>query len=121
MPASERLPIFVGSPEENSLPGFRRWLGRWKPDVLLTLYGHERQWLDTLGLSVPRDIGLACLIRPQGRLLAGIDDRYGAIGAATVELTASKIGFNHYGIPAIPRLILIEGRWVSGRSVRKVP
>lgn len=120
MPAGKRLPVFVGAPEENSLPGFRRWISRWKPDVLLTLYGHEQEWLDTLGLAVPRDIGLACLIRPPGKVLAGIDDRYGAIGAATVELTASKIGFNHYGIPAIPRLILIEGRWVSGRSVRKL-
>ncbi len=119
LPKADRVPVLVGSPEEGSRPAFRRWLGRWKPDVVLTLYGHEQAWLDELGLSVPRDIGLACLIRRPGTALAGIDDRYGEIGAATVELVAAKIGFNHYGVPAIPRLILIEGRWVAGRSLRR--
>jgi hypothetical protein len=119
MTPSEQIPVFVGSPKENSFKAFQRWHRTWRPDVLLTLYGHEREWLEKIGLAVPKNIGLACLIRPPGSSFAGIDDRYGEIGAVTVELTASKIGFNHYGIPPISRLILIEGRWLSGRSIRR--
>jgi len=119
LPRERRIPLFVGSEEENSFPAFRRWRDRWRPDVLLTLYGHERKWLDALKLRIPRDIGLACVIRPPGSRVAGIDDRFDHIGAATVELVASKIAFNQYGIPSDPRLILIEGRWVNGPSVRR--
>ena len=119
LPEERRIPVFVGSVEEDSLSAFRQWHRQWRPDVLLTLYGHEKKWLEAMKLRVPRGIGLACLIRPPGSLLAGINDRYDEIGAATVELIASKIAFNQYGVPTNPRLILIEGRWVDGRSVRR--
>lgn len=116
---SERIPLFVGSEEEQSFGLFQKWVFRWRPDVLLSLYGEERCWLDSLNLRVPEKIGLACLIRPRGSRLAGIDDRFEHIGAATVELVASKIAFNQFGIPSDPKLTLIEGRWVDGQSLRK--
>ena len=119
LPKGRRIPLFVGSEEENSFAEFRKWQAKWKPDVLLTLYGHEKQWLKKLGLQVRKDIGLACVIRPPGSALAGINDRYDEIGAATVELVASKIAFNQYGIPPYPKLILIEGHWVEGKSLRR--
>lgn len=119
LPKDRRIPLFVGSAEEKSLPRFQSWHSRWKPDALLTLYGHESEWLDEMGLRIPRDIGLACVIRPPGRSFAGINDQYDHIGAATVELVASKIAFNQYGIPAHPKLILIEGYWAAGKSVRR--
>lgn len=119
LPASRRVPLFVGSVEENSFDAFRAWQSKWQPDVVLTLYGHEQEWLEKMRLRIPRDIGLACVIRPPGSEFAGIDDHYDEIGAATVELVASKIAFNQYGIPAKPRLILIEGHWVDGKTVRR--
>ncbi len=119
LPARERLPLFIGAPGETDARIFAQWLRRWNPDGLLTLYGHESRWLDELNLRAPTDLGLACLIRPPGSALAGVDDRYAEIGAATVELAASKIGFNHFGIPKIPRLLLIEGKWKTGRSVQR--
>ena len=119
LPKHRRIPLFVGSVEEKSLPQFRKWHARWQPDALLTLYGHEKEWLQSMELRIPRDIGLACVIRPPGSTLAGINDRYDHIGAATVELAAAKIAFNQYGVPAHPKLILIEGFWVAGKSLRR--
>jgi len=119
LPKERRVPLFVGSREENSFADFQRWHAQHRPDAVLTLYGHEMHWLQALGLRVPRDIGLACVIRPAGSTLAGINDRYEQIGAATVELVASKIAFNQYGIPPYPKLILIEGHWVAGKSIRR--
>ena len=118
LPRERRIPLFVGSKEEGSFLPFRRWRARWQPDALLTLYGHEIEWLESIGMRVPADIGLACVIRPPGSTLAGVNDRYDEIGAATVELVASKIAFNQYGIPPRPRLILIEGHWMAGTSLR---
>jgi LacI family transcriptional regulator len=120
LPKERRVPLFVGSEEEGSSPEFQQWHSLHRPDVLLTLYGHEAKWLEALALRVPRDIGLACVIRPPGSALAGINDRYEEIGAATVELVASKIAFNQYGVPPYPKLILIEGHWVEGKSLRRV-
>jgi len=42
------------------------------------------------------------------------------IGAATVELVASKIALNQFGIPPYPKITLIEGHWVSGKSLRQI-
>jgi LacI family transcriptional regulator len=114
LPAKQRIPLFIGSVEEQSLAAFRRWHSRWRPDALLTLYGHEMSWLKTMKLKVPLDVAVACVIRPPGSSFAGIDDHYDEIGAITAELIASKLAFNHYGIPAKPRLTLIEGHWVDG-------
>jgi LacI family transcriptional regulator len=119
LPEGQRVPAFIGSVPEKSLVAFRKWHALWKPDVVLTLYGHEREWLEAMGLNVPRDIGLACLIRPPSSSLAGLNDRYDHIGAATVELVASKIALNQYGIPAYSKIILIEGQWVDGQSLRQ--
>jgi LacI family transcriptional regulator len=119
MPEEQRVPVFVGSVEEDSFLDFQRWHEMWKPDVVLTLYGHEKKWLEGMKLRIPRDIGIACVIRPPASHFAGINDRYDDIGAATVELVASKIAFNQYGIPKNARLILIEGLWMNGKSVRK--
>lgn len=117
LPQKQQIPLFVGSVEDHSFPKFRQWYRKWKPDVLVSTYGHEKQWLDELGLRVPKDIGMAYLIRPAKSDCAGIDDRYEHIGATTVELVASKITFNQYGIPTIPKMILIAGRWLNGKSV----
>jgi len=120
LPQERRIPVFVGSEEENSFPAFQKWFSKWKPESLLTLYGHEGQWLKKLGLQWPENIGLACVIRPPRSTLSGINDRYEHIGAATVELVASKIALNQFGIPPYPKITLIEGHWVSGKSLRQI-
>jgi LacI family transcriptional regulator len=120
LPAARRVPLFTGSVEEKSFEAFRKWIGHSRPDALLTVYGHETAWLKKLALKVSRDIGLACVIRPLGPAIAGILDRYDEIGAATVDLVASKIALNQYGVPPTPKLILIEGKWKDGKSLRRV-
>ena len=123
LPRERRVPVFVGSPDdaEDTFPAFRRWHARRRPDALLTFYGHEQTWLQILSLRAPDDLGLACVIRPPGSAFhAGINDRYGDIGAAAVELVASKITLNQFGVPACPKFILIEGEWVHGKSAPHV-
>ncbi len=121
IPKEDRIPLFVGIPEDTPLPKFRQWMEKWRPEVLVTLIANEREWLDQLGLGVPRDIGLVCLNRLPGSPYSGIEENHAVIGAATLEIVAAQILHNQCGLPAHPRLILIDGIWGEGGSLNRPP
>lgn len=128
IPKADRIPVFIS---DNQPPGaeisekaeksleiqFRQWFQKWQPDVLLTMVGRERKWLDAMGLKVPEDIGMACLTKPPGSTFAGIEDVSDAIGATAVELVAGQIYRNEFGPPTRPKTIIIAGSWTSGATV----
>lgn len=114
--AAERIPFFVLGNQKGLAGLFRRWISRNRPDVLLGITGWEKTLLETAGLRIPGDIGLACLVRPANSTFAGVDEKNEIIGATALELVASQIARNEYGIPAHPKLTLIDGRWVDGAS-----
>jgi len=117
LPSARCVPLFIHGGDSDALQKFERWFQRCKPDVLLGLTGREKSFLDALHIRVPEDVGVACLVRPQNSLLAGIDEKNEIIGAAAVELVAAHIARNEFGVPGHPKLTLIDGRWVPGSSV----
>ena len=86
---------------------------------MLTLRGCEKEWLDTMGIRIPEDIGLASCVLQPGDLFSGVDENFDRVGANAVELVASKIAHNEYGPSEYPKQILIPGRWVSRATTRK--
>ena len=132
LPRQSRIPVFAGDnfPRENWLPFFagahgisalqifRKWLSKWRPDVLLTLSGQELKWLETLDLKVPEDIGLACLSQPTRGDCSRVDEKGDEVGATALDLVTAKIARNEYGPPTHPRVTMIEGRWVDGLTTR---
>ena len=120
LPIERRIPIFSGSAGEGSVEEFQQWFQKWTPDALLTLSAGERTWLDALGLRIPKDIGLACLTYRPGMQYAGVEERNAHIGVTAMDLLASKIATNQYGIPAFSNLILVEGEWFDGPSTRRI-
>ena len=114
-----RIPAFADTPTDITLPRFQKWYEKWRPDVLLTLTGRERKWLDAMQLRVPEDVGLACLAQQAQPDYARIDENGEEVGATASELVASKIARNEYGPPSRPKIIMIEGRWVDGVTVCK--
>jgi Transcriptional regulators len=121
LPASRRLPPFVGEHEPGSLPAFAAWMEKWKPDVLISLTGWEERWLKRLGLRAPTDIGHVCLNRPDGSSFAGVEEDHAFIGSTVIELLVAQVNRNDYGIPVRPRLTLIDGRWREGDTLRPRP
>ena len=117
LPRKQRIPLFTGDSPHPTLAEFRVWYRKWRPDVLLSLTGHERSWLDAMRLQIPGDIGLACLVRQPGANVAGIDEKNEVIGASAVEWVASQIVRNEYGVPVHPKLIMIEGAWANGTTL----
>lgn len=121
LPPSRRLPMLM-LPQEN-LTGafslFEKWLNKHRPDVLISMHEPVLGWLERLGRRVPEDIGL--LIHdwlPAMSGLAGMNHRRHEVAAAAVDLLAAQLQHHEYGVPAVPRQILIPPGFVEGGSLR---
>lgn len=116
LPRSRQVPVFGDADGK----GFGRWLDRYQPDVLLTLYNSVRGWLKAEGRRIPDDIGLIQLewraSRPE---IAGMNQHNRVTGEAAVEMVVSQIHRNETGVQEFPRATLIGATWVDGPSVRR--
>ncbi len=119
--AKKRVPFLGGlRPEsERAQQRFERWLREAKPDVVISSFHQAGEWIAAAGMKTPDDIGLAHLgLSPDVAGWSGVDFEPTAIGAASIDLLASHIIRNEYGVPKIPKLMRIPGRWVNGSTTR---
>ncbi len=121
LPAARRVPAFLQIEPARSDPKmFPRWLDRYKPDVLLSLYNIVFPWLKEHGLRVPQDIGVIQLEwRESHAEISGMNQHNDAVGEAAVDMVVGQIHRNESGIPDFPRATLIGASWVDGESVRE--
>lgn len=93
------------------------WFKRERPDVIVThsasLCG---QFAKMLGLRIPGPVGFATTSTTAASGSAGIDELTGEIGATAVDLLAGLIQRGEKGVPAVPSITQLPGRWVPGRS-----
>lgn len=76
-------------------------------------------WLKKAGLHVPEDIGyLTLTYYAVLGAVAGIDQNTREAGAAAVDLVIEQLFHNERGIPRKPKVVMIEGEWVDGPTVR---
>lgn len=100
---------------------FARWLRRGEPDAIITIGERVALWLKELGWRVPADVGLANVdLRPTMVGMTGIDQNSRQVGAAAVDLLVSLLSGHERGVPAVPRITMIEGTFVAGETVRQV-
>jgi DNA-binding LacI/PurR family transcriptional regulator len=96
-----------------------RWFKREKPDVIIAAGDrHCRPIAQQLGLRVPGRVGFVSANKAGRSLFAGIEEQPEEIGATAIELLAAMIQRGEKGIPAVPKVTMIDGRWIEGRSVR---
>ena len=93
------------------------WMKREKPDAILTDMPILRGMLQGLGIRVPQHVGLATTSVLDGCADAGIYQNSKEIGRVAVQLLISLLHHNETGIPEICREVLIEGRWVDGKTL----
>ncbi|MEO6003472.1 MAG: LacI family DNA-binding transcriptional regulator [Opitutus sp.] len=97
-----------------------RWLKKEKPDVIVSpasdvLVAH----LKKLGLRAPRDIGLACLACPElHHPCTGIWQNGRLLGATAIDNIISMLEHNERGLPEQTRVIMVEGVWNNGQTLR---
>ena len=98
---------------------FHHWLEREQPDVILCLDNGMINLLGEMGYRVPEDIGVVhlnlCSDVPEW---SGIDQCLEQIGSAAVDLLTAQLARGEQGLPAYPKRVLIEGRWILGETVR---
>jgi DNA-binding LacI/PurR family transcriptional regulator len=97
---------------------FLRWIREARPDGLVMQDNRCFTWLREAGLRVPEQIAIAHLNRSSDeKRVAGIDQLFDAIGAATVDLVVEQCLLGEFGVPAQPKDVLLEGVWVPGATV----
>lgn len=96
------------------------WLEKEKPDVIVSpgsdvLAAH----LQKLGLRLPRDIGLASLALPERQhACSGVWQNGRLLGATAVDAIIGMLERNERGLPEQTRVIMLEGVWNEGRTLR---
>ncbi len=121
IPAAQRVP-FLRAPRLDA-PTFRRWFTAHRPGVVIAQSPSApviRGWLEEAGAPVPATCGFADLdVDPTpGSSCSGIRQNYEQVAAAAVDLVVAQILRNEHGIPAFPKVVLIEGEWVDGDTTR---
>lgn len=105
--------------EESDRDELKQWLQRHQPDAMIVSDIALLEWIREAGIRVPEDMGVVPLERCAG--YASLDQKPEKVGAAAIDLIVGQIQRNETGLPADPRVVMVEGAWVNGPSVRSTP
>ncbi len=120
LPESERIPIlFLERFKEGRPIAFDKWLEKTKPEAILCINPVVRDWIEELGVKVPKDIGLANLnLVADVSDWSGVNEQHEEIGASAVDILIGALSRNELGLPSQPRKVLIPGEWIPGSTLR---
>lgn len=119
--ARRRVPLFFlpDALAQDCSVQFAQWLTRYRPDVLISEHSAVPRWVQSLGIRVPADMGFVVHDWTASMsAFAGMDHRRTAVAAAAVDLLASHLYHHEYGIPCVPRHVLVPAVFVNGASLR---
>jgi LacI family transcriptional regulator len=104
------------SPAERAL---QSWFKHERPDVIIAAGDKEcRPIAQQLKLRVPGRVGFTSSNKAGRSVFAGIEERPEEIGITAIEQLAAMIQRGEKGVPSVPKVTMIEGRWIEGASVR---
>jgi DNA-binding LacI/PurR family transcriptional regulator len=120
-PRQARVPPLV-VPEING-DILNRWLQSEKPDAVVSTRNHVYGLIRGLDWKIPAQIGFASLAASARDVpnLAGVNERPADVGVSTIDLLVAQLQREEFGLPVTRRLLLVEGSWIPGRTVRAVP
>lgn len=96
-----------------------------RPDVIVCVHdgkdvGRLQKLLTESGMSVPSDIGIAVVSQSlAGSRFSGMQQNQKLMGEWAVELLASRIINQDFGIPLNPRIEMVESQWIEGETLRR--
>ncbi|MDQ8183149.1 LacI family DNA-binding transcriptional regulator [Pelagicoccus sp. SDUM812005] len=115
---SEFIPQFIYRDLDKR--SFLRWFEMHRPDGILTMSWAAatiRQWLESEGLKIGEDFGIAVLNwHDSRRFMAGIDQMPTQLGEAAVDVIHRLLRNSEYGIPPYHSRTLLSGVWRDGDS-----
>ncbi len=101
----------------------RKWLDVHQPDALIAggnprLHELLREW----GIDVPGELGVACpVLLDKNDSLSGVLEDIEEIGRVSVEILVSAMQRGVRGVPAVPKLVQVDGIWCPGETIRPLP
>jgi len=113
---SEIIPPFIPPTWSKNL--FVAWFERYRPEVLICPDDDVYQWLKSMNLGIPAEVGCVKLDCATGEPQSGIRQPHGEVGTAAVDLLISLIHSHERGLPPNPHLIQVTGQWVDGKTTR---
>jgi LacI family transcriptional regulator len=115
---ADRVPPLLASGQFSR--AFSDWYRANKPDAILTQEARCPEYLSDLGVKVPA-VGVAHLALTEGDTgFAGINQNGPIVGASALDLVDAQLRRNERGLPASPKTVLIQGRWIEGPTVRAI-
>ena len=112
----EELLCLKRQPTRSDLLG---WIKTARPDVVIDGGQLAFDWLK--GMRLPQDLGYVTLSwQPEKPERAGIDQQTDVLGAAAVDLLVEQLHHNERGPPQHPKMVMTEGVWREGNTVRKM-
>ena len=109
-------------PEKFERATFLRWIRRSRPDAVIVAASFAYtviDWLASIGLRVPADVGVAVASTPfRDRHISGVDENVELVGAMAVDTIVGMIHRNELGVPQNPWRILADGTWFAGQTVK---
>lgn len=101
---------------------FLAWTRQHKPDVIVTKLPEVLQCLQREGMRVAEDIGVAFhSLDEKSTGLTGMRKNAWQIGVMAVDLLIDMIHRGERGVPTRPSLLMVEGSWVEGSTLRPKP
>ena len=122
LPCEDRLPPFdyrTPAQEPKAHARFKAWMKSQRPDVILTVHREIESWLRSMGIRVPRDMGLVHLDKTDNVAWAGIQQNSELVGRAAVDMVIGQLHRNEFGVPPFQKCMFIGGNWVFGPTVKR--
>jgi LacI family transcriptional regulator len=95
------------------------WVEHYRPDAIVTRLPEVLRSLRRAGYRVPEDVGVAYhTLDEKSCCLSGMKKNSFQIGVMAVDLLVDMLHRNERGIPARPYLLMVEGSWVEGNTLR---
>lgn len=96
-----------------------RWLKQHRVDAVVSQVRGMKELLERTGRKVPQNLGLAYQgVNPHGQN-SGIWQREDIIATVAIETVIAGVEQGRLGLPAVPRLTMIQGNWHPGTTCRE--
>ena len=120
--AQKRLSLEQTVPVFDLQPGTRKrfaaWLEHYRPAVILTIHAEVKEWVNSLGLRVPEDIGLVQLDKSdETNDWTGMQQNSELVGRSAIDMLIGQLHRNESGLPPFQKSMLINSTWSAGATL----
>jgi LacI family transcriptional regulator len=120
-PEWQHVPPLILPEDRWDAARFAEWVRRERPDVVLTEELELPPVVQSLGLRVPRDLGIAFFYKehPVSKL-SGLQIDSAQVGATAANILIRMIETNERGVLRVPTTTLVQSfHWNDGRTLRR--